>query len=147
MSLPPFPANTRQLIEEMISYDGRDVTFYIITTVSGCDSCNLDPLTNTSVDSYCATCSGMYWIPFYSGWTVTAHVTWGRSEDIQWVTGGMIDNGECQVKFMHTDEAERVVFSSQWVDVDGREMDIDRIILRGVPEINRILVKLKEKER
>jgi hypothetical protein len=89
----------------------------------------------------------MYWINTYSGWATTAHVTWGRSEDRDWQTGGMIDNGQCSVKFMHTPEAEEVVHNAEYVIVDDREMDVEKIILRGVPEVNRIIVNLKEKER
>lgn len=145
--LPPFPSNTREIIEQMINMDGREVTFGVIVSQSGCYSCSLDPISNTSTDSFCPVCSGEYWINTYSGWDVTAHVTWGRSEDRDWQTGGMVDNGECSVKFMHTAEAEAIVHSAKYVIVDDREMDIQRIILRGVPEINRVIVNLKEKER
>jgi hypothetical protein len=63
------------------------------------------------------------------------------------MTGGMIDNGDCMVKFMHTAEAEQIVSEAHYVIVDDREMDVKDIILRGVPTVNRILVKLKEKEK
>ncbi len=148
MMLPAFPTNTRELIEQMINYDGRDVTIYTVETVSGCALCNLDPFSDTSTDSYCPSCSGLYWIPTYSGWTTTAHVTWGRSEDKAWETGGMIDNGECSVKIMHSQEAEDLVYNAAFIVVDGREMNVQPgIILRGVPQVNRIIVNLREKEK
>ena len=128
MILPPFPSNTRAQIEQMIEYDGRDVTFYVQTSVSGCYNCDLDPVSNTSTDSYCEVCSGVYWIPTYNEWEVKAHVTWGRSEDKAWQTGGMIDNGDCSVKFMHTPEAEAIVHAAEYVVVDDREMDIQKIL-------------------
>lgn len=147
MTLPVFPSNTRETIEQIIDMIGRDVTFYIVDTLSGCNLCTLDPISNTSTDSFCPTCSGEYWIPIYSGWTVKSHVTWGRSEDKAWMTGGIIDDGTATVKFMHTPEAEEIVHSAEWVVVEDREMDVDGITLRGVPEVNRIIVKVKEKER
>ena len=141
-----FP-QTRETINSIINEDGRDVTFYIVESKSGCQDCSLDPITDTSTDSFCLTCSGEYWIPLFSGWTVTAHVTWGKSESRSWETGGMIDNGDCTVKFIYSGGYEEIVHSSQWVDVDGRYMNVEKILLRGVPEVNRIVVSLKEKER
>lgn len=127
--------------------DGRPVTFNVVATQSGCFACSLDPISDTSVDSYCPVCSGVYWFKIYSGWDVTAHVTWGRSEDRDWQTGGMVDNGECSVKFMHTPEAESIVQNAEYVVVDERTMNVQKVILRGIPQVNRIIVNLKEKER
>jgi len=145
--LPPFPDNTRELIEEMIGMDGRPVTFYVVDSITSCPICNLDPITNTSTDSFCIICSGEYWIPTYSGATMSGHVTWGKMENRAWETGGMLDNGDCTVKVMHTDEREEIIHSSKFVIVDEREMDVSRIVLRGIPVVNRIIVVLKEKER
>jgi hypothetical protein len=123
------------------------ITFYNVVTLSGCWLCNYDPISNTSTDSYCPVCSGQFWIPTYSGTTVKAHVTYGTVDDKSWTTGGMVDNGSIEVKFMHTQELEDLVDDAKYFIVDGRELDVKKIILRGVPEINRILVQLKEKER
>lgn len=146
MMLPQFPSNTRTIIDAIINQIARPVTFYIVETLSGCFSCELDPITNTSIDSYCEICSGEYWIPTFSAWTVSGHVLWGQEQQ-GWVTGGLLDVGDCLVKFMHTDAAEEIVNNAKHVIVDGREMDVDKVTLRGVKEINRILVKLKEKEK
>ncbi len=144
--LPLFPSNTKDLIEEMIMMDGREVTFYT-ATYSGCSDCSLDPVSNTSVDSFCPTCSGEYWIPTYSGWDTIAHVTWGILDNKNWVTGGMLDDGTCTVKFIYSGWMQEIIDNAQYVVVDERVMDVQPgIILRGVPEINRVIVKLKEKE-
>jgi hypothetical protein len=145
--LPQFPLDTRETISGIIDMIGREVTFYNVVSLSGCYACSLDPISNTSTDSYCQVCSGAYWIPTYSGTTVKAHVTFGSVEDKDWATGGMVDNGEIQVKFMHTPAVEELVQDAKYFVVDGREMDVRNVTLRGVPEVNRILVKLKEKER
>jgi len=144
--IPQFPTNTRTTIDAIINQIARDVIFYVVDTLSGCYSCNLDPITNTSQDSYCEVCSGEYWIPTYSSWTVSGHIFWGQEQQ-GWVTGGQLDVGDCLVKFMHTQAAEDIVHNAEFVIVDGRELDVDKVTLRGVPEINRILVKLKEKEK
>ena len=147
LMLPPFPDNSRDYIEEMIWRDGRLVTFYVVDSITPCPVCSLDPITNTATDSFCTTCSGEYWIPTYSGATMSGHVTWGKSENRAWETGGMLDNGDVTVKVMHTAEREEIIHSSQYVIVDNREMDIKNILLRGIPQVNRIIVVLKEKER
>src|SRR5689334_15173581 len=97
--LPTFPNDYVDQIRQMIEIDGRLVSF-VVATLSGCPVCSLDPISNTSTDSFCPTCSGQYWIPTYSGWDIKAHVTWGVLDDQSWATGGMIDNGACTVKFM-----------------------------------------------
>ena len=145
--LPVFPSDTRIQIEAIINMIGRNVTFYVVETISGCYSCELDPISNTSIDSYCEVCSGQYWIPTYSGWDVKAHVLWGHSEDNEWSTGGIVENGDCMVKFMHTPSGEMIVHSSKFVEVDGRTLNVSKINIRGVPEYNRILVTLRERER
>lgn len=132
----------------MINMDGRPVTFYVVASVSGCPSCELDPVTQTSTDSYCPVCSGVYWIPTYSGWGVVAHVTWGQLDRQAWETGGMLDNGECTVKFIYSGYMEPIIHDAAYVVVDDRIMDVQPgIILRGVPQKNRVIVKLKERER
>jgi hypothetical protein len=145
--IAPFPQGTREIINSMINEVGREVTFYVVESLAFCSVCDLDPITNTSIDSYCTTCSGEYWIPTFSGWNVTAHVTWGKSENRAWDTGGMLDNGDCTVKFIYSGGYEEIVHSSKYAIVDNREMDVEKIILRGIPEVNRIIVSLKEKER
>ena len=149
--IPTFPsaAQTRAIITEIIQQDGRQVTFNVVASLSGCWNCTLDPISDTSTDSFCPICSGVHWIPTYSGWDTVAHVTWGKSEDKDWQTGGMIDNGDCTVKFMHTPEAEAIVHAAEYVVVDDRIMQTipGGIILRGVPTINRVIVKLREKEQ
>lgn len=147
MLIAPFPANTRQYVEAIINQIARDVTFYIVDTLSGCSLCSLDPISNTSTDSFCPLCSGEYWIPTYSGATMSGYVKWGQSEHKDWETGGKIDNGDCIITVLHTAERESIIYSSEYVIVDDREMNFKDIILRGVPQINRILVVLKEKEK
>ncbi len=145
--LAPFPTNTKQLIEEMIQQDGREITFYT-ATYSGCSVCSLDPISDTSTDSFCPTCSGLYWIPTYSGWSTIAHVTWGVLDNKGWESGGMLDNGDCTVKFIYSGYMQDIIDNTEYVVVDDREMDVQPgTIFRGVPDINRVIVKLKEKER
>lgn len=145
----PTPEVSRNIIEQMIAQDGRPVTFYTVESLSGCSLCTLDPIANTSTDSFCPQCSGEYWIPTYSGTTISGHVTWGGLDEKSWETGGQIDNGQCTVKVMYDDVSDFVVHNSAYVVVDERIMQPlpGKIILRGIPVVNRIIMTLKEKER
>lgn len=145
--LPLFPSDTREQIEFIITQIGRPVDFYLVPTYSGCDLCSLDPVSQTSVDSFCPQCSGLFWIPIYSSFSPVAHVTYGQVDDKMWVTGGIVDNGMVTVKFMTSGWLEDAVNLTEFVVVDGREYDVVSVDVRGVQQTNRILVKLKEKER
>lgn len=145
--LPQFPLDTRATISGIIDMIGRDILFYNVVSISGCYSCSLDVISNTSTDSYCPVCSGNYWIPTYSGTQVKAHITYGTVDDKSWTTGGLVDNGQIEVKFMHTQELEDLVNEAKFFVVDNRELDVKKITPRGAPQTNRIIVQLKEKER
>jgi hypothetical protein len=147
MTLPLFPENTRETIEEIINMIGRDVTFYGVVSLSGCYACNLDPVAGTSTNSFCPVCSGDYWIPTYSGATLTAHITYGQVDNNNWQTGGIINDGSVTAKVMHSGWVEEWINQTEYVVLDDREYDVVNVDIRGVQPINRILVKLKEKER
>jgi len=69
-----------EVIDAIRGAIGRDVTFNIVASSTGCPDCSLDPVTNTSTDSFCQTCDGKYWIPVYSGVVVSGHITYGGSQ-------------------------------------------------------------------
>lgn len=148
VTIAPFPSNSKEIVTAIISQVGRPVTFYNVASVSGCYLCSYDPISDTSTDSFCPVCSGEYWIPTYSGYTVTAKVTWGKSEYDDWVTGGKVENGDCQLTVIHEPEVESTISTSKYVVVDDRQLNLKSIVLRGIaPTYNRILVILKEKEK
>ena len=147
MTLPQFPTNTREQIEYIITHKGRPVTFYSVVSVSGCQECNLDPITQTSTDSFCPTCSGVYWIPTYSGLQLISHITYGTVDSRNWQTGGIVDDGTITAKVMYSGPHFEIINNSEYVIADDIEYDIINVDIRGVQEVNRILVKLKQKER
>lgn len=138
-----FEKNVVDSIREAI---GREVIWYVVASSIPCPVCELDPITNTSTDSFCPTCSGEYWIRVYSGVSISGHITWGYSEQLGWVTGGQLDEGECRVQIEYTDDNLSTVNNANYVEVDGKTMQIVNKKLRGVKSINRILVDLIEKE-
>jgi hypothetical protein len=140
-----FP-DTTDIIDKIRSVIGRNVVFIYTISSEPCPFCNLDPITNTSTDSFCTTCSGKYWIPVTNRTTVSAHITWGHSEDLNWVTGGQYFEGDCRIQIKLTDENITLANLADSVEVDGKLMTIKKKILRGAQNLNRILLDLVEKE-
>ncbi len=126
---------------------GRETMWWIIASVSGCSVCNYDPVNDASTDAFCPVCSGEYWIPTYSGVSISGHITWGHSEQLGWQSGGQMFEGDCRVQIKYTEDNLNAVDNAKWVEVDGRIMQIVKKILRGVQTINRILVDLIEKNK
>lgn len=141
-----FPTGTRTVIESIINAIGRPVTFYT-STLSGCYNCSLDPVTNTSTDSFCPVCSGVHWIPTYSGSDITAHITWKFADKDQWETGGHVFIGDGIVKIMYSGPYMDIVNSTDYMVVDGKQTNIEKITLLGVPSINRIILDFKERSK
>lgn len=139
-----FPENTEDTIDAIRSAIGRTVTFVTIT-LTACDVCELDPITNTSLDSFCIYCSGLYWIPVSSGYNVTAHITWGNADQLNWVTGGQLIDGDCRVQVKYTSQLITELDKTDYIIVDEKNFEINSKIYRGVPELNRVLIDLIEK--
>ena len=143
-----WPQHTEDIINDIINTIGRNVEF-VQVTLSGCtfSGCFLDPITNTSTNSFCPVCSGQYWIPIYSGVTISAHVTWKPSDTMEWEFGGQIFTGDCLVKIIYSDNNLNTVNNTKYIVVDNKQVTIKKKTLLGVPTINRILMETKEKEK
>jgi hypothetical protein len=126
---------------------GRDTLWYVTISSYPCPLCDLDPVSNTSTDSFCNTCGGDYWIPVQSGILISGHVTWGHSELLNWQNGGKLDDGECRVQVKYDPDNLYAVDNADYVIVDEKKMNIKKRVLRGVQNINRILVDLIEEEK
>lgn len=143
-----WPEGTRSTIENIINAIGRNVEF-VTATLSGCTAsgCSLDPVTNTSTNSYCLVCSGVYWIPTYSGYDIKAHVTWKFADEEQFNTGGITFLGDGIVKVMYSGPYMDVINNTDYMVVDGKQVNIQKITLLGVPSVNRIILDFKEKSK
>lgn len=142
-----FPSNTKSIITSIIEAIGRDATFYT-ATLSGCTAsgCSLDPVTNTSTNSFCDTCSGTYWIETLSGYTTKAHVTWKYADSNKWDTGGYVFYGDGIIKVIYSEEMYNIIKAAEFVAIDDKQVSIEKITLLGVPSLNRIICDFKEKE-
>lgn len=140
-----FPSNTRETIENIINEIGRDVIFRS-STLSGCSYSgdSLDPVTNTSTNSFCPICSGLYWIPTWSSDTIRAHVTWKYADQEEFHTGGHVFLGDGIVKVMYSGPYMDIINNAEYMVVDGKRVDIQKITLLGVQPLNRVILDYKE---
>ena len=145
ITIAQYPSDVRETIEAIIGQIGREVEFFYIYSSYGCPVCDLDPVTDTSVDSFCPTCSGEYWIDVYSGVTMSAHVTWKFDYQNEFEPGGRYFVGDARVKVMHTSEREAIIKETKYLIVDGKTMNVEKTTLLGAP-VNRIVVDVKERE-
>jgi hypothetical protein len=145
---PTFPSGTAQVISDIINTIGRDVTFYV-AALSACSYSgdSLDPITNTSTNSFCPVCSGQWWIQTLSGYTTKAHITWKFADLKQWETGGWNFVGDGIIKVMYSGSIMDIIDSSEYVVVDDKQVNIEKITLLGVPALNRIILDFKERKK
>jgi len=138
-----FPTNTKDIIDDIRTAIGRNVTFYS-ENKSKCSSCDLDPVTDTSTNSFCPVCSGVGYLYTYSGMDILAHVTWSPSDIMQWSQGGQYFEGDCRVSVEYTVGNLATVEASKYVVIDTKRLKVLKKMFRGVKDINRILIDLKE---
>lgn len=141
-----FPSNTKTVIDQIRGIIGRDITIYVTITGIACTQpgCSLDPVTNLSTDSFCTVCGGNYWLDTVSGCTVSGHIRWLGADKPMWVSGGVIEDGDCKVTITHSEENLNNVKNSKYFVVDNIEMYLKEYKLKGVQPINRIQIILLE---
>lgn len=139
-----WPSNTREVINAIRGTIGRLVTFYTIAGTTGCSSCTLDPVNNTSTNPFCPECGGDYWTVIYSGTEISGHVRWFPFHEQDFTSVGINYEGDCVVTIEHTSGNMNIVQNTEYVEVDGTRILIDRYVLRGKPDVNRIRLLLKE---
>ena len=142
-----WPDDTKEVIDAIRGTIGRDVSFYYIASSIACEICSLDPVSNLSSDPFCIYCSGLYWIPIYSGYTISAHVTWSPSETLSWWTAGQQFDGDCRIQVEYSAQIAAIIDQAQYVMVDDKTLEVSNKIYRGVKELNRIILNLILKEK
>lgn len=143
-----FPSDTKDTIDAIRDAIGRDITFNINTGLVACtvSGCTLDPVTNVSTNSFCPTCGGEYWIATITGSVLTAHVRWASMDTEIRYPAGSVYNGDCRAQIEYSDANVTILDQTETVTVDDKLMSIDKIIYKGVPEINRIVLILNEED-
>lgn len=140
-----FPSDTKNTIDAIRSAIGRPVEFVYESKVP-CSACSLDPVTDTSTNSFCLVCSGVGYVITYSGVVISGHITQGPIDGMQWATGGQYYDGDCRVQIEYTPTNITVVDKTTYVLLDGKKFDVRKKILRGVKEINRVILDMIERK-
>ena len=135
-----------EVVDAIRNAIGRSVVWYVVASSVACSACDLDPVTGNSTNSFCEFCNGNYFIPTYSGVVISGHITWNFSEQLGWVSGGQMDEGDCRVQIKYTPDNLSTINNAKYAIVDNRRMDIVKRTYRGVKNLNRILVDLSEDE-
>jgi len=139
-----YPTNTRESTNEMRAAIGRLVTFNTkIITECVYSGCSLNPVTETSTNPFCISCSGEYYIKTFSGVNVLAHISW-YPEQMQWHPGGQHFDGDVRVQIEYTDANLSTIANTQFIVVDDKSVEIKKTTYRGFPEFNRIILECKE---
>jgi len=148
MTTITWPTNTADIIDDIRGAIGRNIAIYINVSGIPCTAsgCLLDPVTNLSVNQFCQVCHGEYWLSAVSGVLVEAHVTWKGADIPVWMPGGQVPEGDCRIQIKYTVANVGYVEAAEYYIVDGKTLIQDDVTLRGVPEINRIIISLVQKE-
>lgn len=133
-----FP-DTTDTVDAIRNAIGRPVTFYTQNKVP-CSACSIDPITDTSVNSFCTVCSGVGYIVTFSGVSISGHITHAPAEQMQWVTGGQLVDGDCRVQVKYSPETFAMLEQVSYASIDGSTFDVRKMMLRGTPTVNRILI-------
>jgi hypothetical protein len=141
-----FPDNTTEIIDAIRGAIGRPIVIQVVASSIVCPTCGFNPVTEDALDPFCPTCSGDGLIFTYDYITVSGHVTWGWRDLPNWVTGGQYFTGDCVVQIKFTDEILDAVKRAKYFYVDGTKMVFQKYVFRGVPEVNRIIIDLRQEE-
>jgi hypothetical protein len=130
---------------------GRDVNF-VFESFSACATCSglgyYDEVNNSSLDSFCPNCSGIFWIPTESIVAVKSHVRWKLADESQKEIGGETFTGDCIITIASDALTSNQLASIKEIRVDSRKLVPTRTIPRGVPNVDRyrILARQWDKE-
>jgi hypothetical protein len=139
-----FP-ETKSTIDAIRKAIGRPVTFYQEYLVP-CTGCSIDSVTGLSTNPFHVPCAGRGYIITYSGTVISGYVSWSPSDNLNWQTGGQFFTGDCGLQISSDPPNPTIVTNAKYLVVDGKKMSVKNKIMRGTPQINRILLDLQEQE-
>ena len=64
-----------------------------------------------------------------------------------WAPGGQVFDGDCRIQIKYTLNNLDTVKNCEYVEADNIRLRVDKHILRGVKDLNRIIILLSEEER
>jgi hypothetical protein len=143
-----FPS-TKSVKDEIRDAIGQTVTFIIESdTPTACPVCSgadlYDGVNEASLNPFCTTCDGKYWMDYEVSSSVVAHVRWRRQDEPDMTSGGEVFEGDCSITIDIDDLSESDIPKIKEVRADSRKLRVYRTIYRGVPTRDRIRFICKE---
>ncbi len=142
-----FPAtkSTKDAIRAVI---GQTVTFVIRGDATACPVCSgldyYDEVNEASLDPYCTTCSGQYWLTVDTLSGVIAHVRWRTQDQPDMGVGGETFEGDCFITIDINAISSSNIVKIKEVRADSRKLQVYKAIQRGVPTRDRIRFVCRE---
>lgn len=143
-----FPSDYSDQIDQIRNTYGRNITINIPVSGIACTEpgCDLDPVTGFSTDQFCDVCEGDYWLNTVSGYLVKARILYKGVGTPLWNPQGFVPDGDVQVRIAHSDTHLGYVETAETFEVDDKTYILKDYDLRGIPDPNRIVVALVQKE-
>lgn len=142
-----FPSDTKDIIDAIRDTIGREIEIHYTTSGAVCTTCDIDSVTGRSMNPFCPTCDGRGYLEVPLVYSAQAHVRWTNVGDKYKSPAGEIDTGNCVVTVEYVDGLPIIIDSSDYFLVDDVRLYFMEYDLRGVQEINRIVVNLQQDPR
>jgi len=127
---------------------GQVVTFVIRGDATPCPVCSgldqYDGVNEVSLNPYCTTCSGQYWITADVESGVMAHVRWRTQDEPEMGVGGSVPEGDVYITIASDALSEANIVKIKYIVADSRKVQVYREIHRGVPSRDRIRFVCRE---
>ena len=140
--------STKTIKDEIRNAIGQTVTFLVQGDPTSCPVCSgsgyYDGVNELSLDPFCTTCSGKYWITSDTTTDVVAHVRWRVQDEPNMQVAGEIPVGDCSVTIGYDALGAIGVAQIKEIYADSRRLQIYRTIYRGVPDRDRIRFVCRE---
>jgi len=141
-------AEVVEVLSGILKAVGRGFTINVKSSGSACPLClasgYLDPVTNSSTNSFCPSCYGLYYLNTPSGIPASGHVRWINSEIPRQYPGGQIPDGDCIITVAYSDEIRSNIERAKSFTVDGKNLTLKSYTPRGAKVPNRIILTLKQ---
>ena len=141
----PTTKTTKDAIRQAI---GQLVTFVIQGIAEPCPVCSgldlYDSVNELSLDQFCTTCSGKYWITSDVSSGIMAHVRWRTGDESDWGIAGETLEGDCFITISIDSLSESNIVKIKEIYADSRKLEVFRTTKRGVPTRDRIRFVCRE---
>jgi hypothetical protein len=142
-----FPS-TKSIKDAIRQEIGRTAAFVIKDAHTACPVCSgadlYDSVNGLSLDQFCTTCSGSYWISQDIVSSIVAHVRWRTGDESDFGIAGESFTGDCTVTIDIDELSDDQLDKIKEIRVDDRNLEVFRTIKRGVPDRDRIRFLCRE---